>query len=398
MDQQRLAEVLDSCSRVREARVRCASYPWARYCVYTYKTADWRVFREKPCLLYSRGTVVVEDRSGGVHVYLPFTKFFNAGETDYTLYNRLSKLQVGSVYEKLDGTLVVVWHDPVTGELRANTRGSLWSHPGGRGNPDPGARVINPFVRGLMRYIDENSLRRSLESIVEDKWTVMLELVAPGMAASRAHHDPEEYMEAVQRRGVAYLLAYRGRNGRLEEPGEGEWPHRPSKLSVPRSPEELGGMVEGLGIEGVVAWYRESPYQGPLEGIDPLVKFKSRSYLFRVTGLQSRRSILAYTLQGGVDDLAGVVEPGELEVLRRIHAEYQRLLQGIEELRRRRDELRRRGITVRGLIARGIESPERLHGEVVSRSPRDYWKALSFLERLNRSLERILEKLEGQPA
>ncbi|MCE4603131.1 MAG: hypothetical protein F7B18_08105 [Desulfurococcales archaeon] len=388
-------ELLEACTRVREARVRCATYPWAKYCVYTYKTADWRVFRDKPCLLYSRGTVVVEDRSGGIHVFLPFTKFFNAGETDYTLYNRLSRLEIGSVYEKLDGTLIVAWRDPVTGDLRVNTRGSLWSHPGSGDTPDPEARLVNPFARGLVRYLEENRLKDRLERILDDKWTVMFELVVPGMAASRAYNRPEEYMEAAQARGVAYLLAYRGTAGHLEEPGESEWPHQPTRLEAPGSPEELGGIVEGMGIEGVVAWYRRSPYQGPLEGIDPLVKFKSRTYLFRVTGLQSKRSILAYTLQGGVDDLAGMVDPEELEVLRRIHAEYQRLLRGIEELRRRREVLRRRGITVRGLIARGLENPERLHGEVVASAPRDYEKALSFLERLNRTVERILAKLSG---
>lgn len=393
MKPRRLDEVLESCRGVRASRVRCATYSGVEYCVYTYKTADWRAFKANPCLLYARGTVVVRDRSGGVYTFLPFTKFFNAGETDYTILSRLSKLRIGSVYEKLDGTLIIMWRDPVTGELRANTRGSLWSHPGMGGPPDPEDRIVNPYVRGLMAYIDREGLARVAGDLVDRYETVMLELVVPGEAASRAHSKPGRYMELAATVGKAYLLAYRGHDGRLAEPGAGEWPLQPVRISVPGSPEGLLGRVEDLGAEGVVAWYRDNPYQGPLEGIDPLVKFKSRSYLLKVTGLQSKRAVLAYVLEHGVDDLVGVLEVGELEVLGRVYEEYQRLLRGLEELRTRRGELRRRGINVRGLIARGLESPERLRGELIAGAPRDYEKALKYIERLNRTLERVLGKL-----
>lgn len=60
----------------------------------------------------------------------PFDKFFNLDEMPETKYNVLEELGAFEVTEKLDGSMLVLYRDPTTKELRLTTKGSFTSDHG----------------------------------------------------------------------------------------------------------------------------------------------------------------------------------------------------------------------------------------------------------------------------
>jgi len=382
-----ILELLSSCRETagRRVRVRCARVGGVEYCLYTYKAVDWRVFYERPCLSYARGTVIV----GGEHLILPFTKFFNYGEVPATRPEALPPRPL-RVYEKLDGTLVVAWRDPVTGELRGNTRGLLWMQ-GMDGSVDPEGGVRNPFFRGLLEYARREGLEYELESLVAEGRAVMFELVVPGMPASQAHtlERIDEYARLVQDRGEAYLLAARDLGSLRLEPAPGGWPLTPK--SYPGDPRLLEEALARHPGEGVVAWYEALQYEGPLRYLDPLVKYKSRVYLLRVTGIQSSRGLLAYALAGGLDDLRGVVSGERLQVLEEAYREYTGLL---EAARRLHPHARKaRGYGLRGWLLEVVEDPDRALTVLLRVAPKKLELVPGFIRRGRARLEEVARRI-----
>jgi len=355
------------------------------YCLYTYRVVDWKVFYERPCLAYARGTVVV----GGERLVLPFTKFFNYGEVPATRPEALPPRPL-RVYEKLDGTLVAAWRDPVTGELRGNTRGLLWLH-GMDGSVDPAGGVRNPFFQGLLEYARREGLSYELESLVDDRRVAMFELVVPGVPASQAHtvERIDEYARLAIEKGEAYLLATRDLESLRLEPARGGWPLTPREY--PGDPRLLEAALARHPGEGLVAWYESLPYEGPLRYLDPLVKYKSRVYLLRVTGIQSNRGLLAYALSGGLDDLRGIIEEERLRYLEEAYKEYTGL---VEAARRLHPHARRaRGYGLRGWLLEVVEDPDRALPVLLRVAPRKPELVPGFIRRGRVRLEEIARRL-----
>lgn len=382
---EKVVEALRECQARaprRSLRVKCAVEGGVEYCLYTYKAADWRVFLEYPCLTLARGTVVVE----GKHVVLPFTKFFNLGEVPGVDAKGLRGREPVRVYEKLDGTLVVVWIDPVTGELRGHTRGMLWMESPEGVAAESG--VANPHVRAFMGYVEREGLGGRLWRLAEEG-VVLFELVVPGLPASRSH-TLGTVLEGLER-ARPYLLAVR-RHGtmELEHPESFEWPLKP---------QALHGSLESLRLqvaewedkEGVVAWFPEPIYPEPIEMLDPLLKVKSPRYLLKVSGIGSRRGQIAHVLKGGLDDIRWQLSDEEARAFEEAYRIYQDLEERIKALHPYWQDLRALGL--RGWLLEAVKDPDKTLGLVVENAPRKPEKLPRFLEHSLARLEKIAARL-----
>lgn len=78
--------------------------------------------------LMSRGLIV--DLETKVIVAHPFNKFFNMGQVPETSYENLKGKIPFEVSEKLDGSMIIVFRNPRTGELATTSKGSFDSQHG----------------------------------------------------------------------------------------------------------------------------------------------------------------------------------------------------------------------------------------------------------------------------
>lgn len=105
--------------------------------VYCVDSGDGlSLFNYKPVLQYGqaewndvnrRCRGLIFDSRTGERVAVPFPKFFNVGEKPETDVKRLRSLGRPRVFEKLDGSLGILYRHPDTGKLRIATRGSFTS-------------------------------------------------------------------------------------------------------------------------------------------------------------------------------------------------------------------------------------------------------------------------------
>ena len=284
--------------RAKNVTKRCSTVDRHKYCVYKYTSTTFNDLMRDPASALARGTVVIDD----THVILPFTKFFNHWELPQQQYD------IARSYLKLDGTLVVLWYDPITGALRGNTRGMLWNMNAiGRSvRTDGSGRIVNVFVKRTVEYARIQGLMHELEDTVS-RGIAMFELVIPGVAASA---PPPNYEQIIAKKGVPYLLAVRGGNLVLQPPDDFAWPFKPEQLT----PEQAASIKD---IEGVVAWAPNLEYPKPLASLplDKLVKFKNIDYILR-SGAIGWRNIIRLVLAGRADDILPIVsEAAEREAL-----------------------------------------------------------------------------------
>lgn len=68
--------------------------------------------------------LIVDLKNQRVIAY-PFDKFFNVGEMPETSFDRLSSLGAFEVSEKLDGSMLILFQEPETGDFRFTTKGSF---------------------------------------------------------------------------------------------------------------------------------------------------------------------------------------------------------------------------------------------------------------------------------
>ena len=73
--------------------------------------------------------VIINIETGEILVH-PFNKFFNLCEQPENQIDNLMKLGEFEVSEKLDGSMIMIFKDPTTGEYRATTKGSFDSEHG----------------------------------------------------------------------------------------------------------------------------------------------------------------------------------------------------------------------------------------------------------------------------
>jgi len=317
-----------------EYKVQCAPAPDGKYCLYQYKELRAGRYFEVPVLAAMRGYVTKQYDGGDMHVAaFPFAKFFNLGETGAT-QNPPTRGFVAT--EKLDGTLIIVWRDPDTGELHYNTRGMLeWFEP----TPAGTARrdyIANPFARAFLSAVSRRRLREDLETLVADDTTVMFELVGR-IPASRQTNDPIDPDDPAW---TPYLLARR-RHGswRLEYAGVDFDPlNFPAVRSV--RVETLGEIVQLVADwrdkEGAVIYYPGRSYEG-FNWWNYIVKVKNpvyalQGYIYKPDGTPSERAILRLILAGAYDDLVAYGDENVIAVADEIRTAYEELLSTFEEL------------------------------------------------------------------
>ena len=275
---------------LKNVRLSTVDYGKYKYTVLYYKDVDPSKYFEMPILAFCRGAVVLEEKDSNYikQVSFPFSKFFNYQECFAT-----AKLPESNfvVTEKVDGTLIICWRDPITGELRANTRGVLDHCNVVRVDnkfilkPTPN-KVTNPFVARFYNAVKRLDLWYELDSLVKENTTVMFELVLEELPASSYYIDeiPEN-----SPRLKPYLLAVRHHDSfKLDYFVESAFP-RPEVYTV-KSIFDVIELVKNMNNkEGVVVYYPERYYAG-IKGWDFLVKIKNIAYVTK-TYLLSRRNV-----------------------------------------------------------------------------------------------------------
>ena len=308
---------------------RCLRLLQGKECVLVYKQSLRATdYLRRPVLAAARGAVVRHYPNGLVRqLAMPFAKFFNHREC-----RECSRIPGGFVAtEKLDGTLIVAYRDPDTGELLLSTRGSLHRPPTAR----------NPYVERFLAAVDRNGLSWELESIVGDGVTVMFELVNASCPGSRCLGRELEAPPGDPRWKV-YLLAVRSHNTMelsYDTPGTG-FP-RPRRVEA-RSIQELAGAAEELGGEGVVAYFPGETYQG-FPWWNYMLKLKNKVYVLRsllgaaevdeATRRSMYRRIARLVAAGRIDDLLPLLEGTPFEGFAREYMEeYRRLVEAYTRL------------------------------------------------------------------
>ena len=351
---------------------RCLRLGIGKECVLSYKySLEPRDYLRRPVLAAARGAVVRHYRRGGVRqLAMPFAKFFN-----YRECRECSRIPSNSFIatEKLDGTLIVAYRDPDTGELLLSTRGSLYRPPMAR----------NPYAERFLAAVEGLGLSWELESIVKEKTTVMFELVNTACPASRCLGRELEAPPGDPRWRV-FLLAARSHDTMeisYELPSTG-FP-RPRRIEA-ESVKELVRIANSLGDEGVVVFFPGGTYLG-FPWWNYMLKMKNKRYVFRsllgaaeideATRRSMYRRVARLVASGRIDDVAPLLEGTVFaDFAAKYREEYKRLVEAYTVLAEK----------LRALVAR--------HG---AEKTRNYLRHNLAMKSLADDMEQVLENPEA---
>lgn len=210
----------------------------------------------------------------------PFDKFFNLDEMPETKYNVLEELGAFEVTEKLDGSMLVLYRDPTTKELRLTTKGSFTSDHG-------------VYATSIM----PQSWQQLGDGLLE-RYTFVFELISSKFPIV-IDYRKKGYTEGL------YLIGVRDRYQNIMLPHNQveafaiQFGVNPSKTYSFASLDELIDNVKGLTVleEGYVLRYENR-----------FVKVKGQSYLaaHRFISHLSRKSILEALGLGTAKDLLAI--------------------------------------------------------------------------------------------
>jgi len=307
----------------------------AKYVVHKYRELNPEDYIKWPIVSAARGAVTVLYKGEIFQPAMPFAKFFNVGEISfdrvrkwlpsyttvdagklsYTDYRTLPREKYLAT-KKLDGTLIIVWRDPITNEIRANTRGMLWKN--------------NPFVETFFKTIEYLGMRYELESLVREDRTVMFELVnkelPASIAASGEGYSFDQYWDKPEK-WVPYLLCYR-----RHDTGEIIYD---VKTGFPR-PERFSNDIESImeyverntSEEGVVLYYPGRLYYPSVPFWNYMVKLKNLAYVLRalaVEGRLSQKYLIKAVAKDYLDDLIPHLNGEMLEFAHKLKERYKKL-------------------------------------------------------------------------
>lgn len=130
---------------------------------YTYRLASYTDFLE-PLALECRGHAFIKDCAGNVKQFaVGFEKFFNYGENPFTEASKIDKLKPVGIYEKLDGSMILVGKLP-NGELLTKTKTTINSEQ----------------AKAAQRIIDSNKDYYDFCSkIIDEGYTPIFEYTGP---------------------------------------------------------------------------------------------------------------------------------------------------------------------------------------------------------------------------
>ena len=350
---------------------RCLRLGVGKDCVISYKySLEPRDYLRRPVLAAARGAVVRHYRGGGVRqLAMPFAKFFN-----YRECRECSRIPSNRFIatEKLDGTLIVAYRDPDTGELLLSTRGSLHRPPVAR----------NPYAERFLASVERLGLRWELESMVREKTTVMFELVNTACPASRCLGRELEAPPGDPRWRVFLIAARSHDTMEISYDSSSAFP-RPRRIEA-GSFKELVRIANSLAGEGLVVLFPGETYLG-FPWWNYMLKMKNKQYVFRsllgaaeideATRRSMYRRVARLVASGRIDDVAPLLEGTEFaDFATRYREEYRRLVEAYTLLAEK----------LRALIAR--------HG---AEKTRNYLRHNLAMKSLADDMEQILENPEA---
>jgi hypothetical protein len=96
--------------------------------LYQFKYDQLQAKFVRPLTAECRGAILYQSQSGWKYVARPFNKFFNQHEGFCPIFNEadfnLIKNQL-AIYEKVDGSCIILYHNPITNNWQASTLGSI---------------------------------------------------------------------------------------------------------------------------------------------------------------------------------------------------------------------------------------------------------------------------------
>ena len=243
--------------------MHCKIFNEYRDCVYKYTNNNSKYFIKFPILAVMRGSVARFYEGGDVkQVAFPFAKFFNWKENSISSKIPSTKWVIT---EKLDGSLVVVWRDPDTGELRANTRGTLDS----------------PIIEAFWDSVKRMELREHLEGLVKENTTWMFEFVNPEYPASMVFRNIVEIIKEQPHKFTPYLLAYRDHSTmEIEYNVDTDFP-RPRFYNINTVDDIMHRVKEMTDKEGLVVHFPGHLYDTRFKWWNYILKIKSKSYVIK---------------------------------------------------------------------------------------------------------------------
>lgn len=212
----------------------------------------------------------------------PFNKFFNLGQMPETQFDVLQWKGFFTVTEKLDGSMLILFRDPTTGENRLTTKGSFDSEHG------IFATDIMPVTLKDSKWTSQGTF---MFELIEKRFQIVIDYAKKGYPSG------------------LYLIGYRGLDGRLASYPELVEVAKEMGVQMPReyaflSLDALVKSAEALTVldEGYVLRYKD----------DFLVKVKGTEYI-RVHRFISRLSDknLIESLKTGDADLLIELAPEE---------------------------------------------------------------------------------------
>jgi RNA ligase len=241
-------------------------------CQYDNK---WDVFSRM-----SRGMIV--DLKTKKIIAHPFNKFFNLGQMPETQFEALQWKGHFTVTEKLDGSMLILFRDPTSGENRMTTKGSFDSEHG------LFATSILPETLKDSKWTSQGTF---IFELIEKKYQIVIDYTKKGYPSG------------------LYLIGYRGLDGRLATYPELVAIAKEMGVYVPReyaflSLDALVKSAETLSVldEGYVLRYKD----------DFLVKVKGTEYIrvHRFISKLSDRNLIE-SLKTGDADLLIELAPEE---------------------------------------------------------------------------------------
>lgn len=96
--------------------------------LYQFKYDQLQAKFSRPLTAECRGAILYQSQSGWKYVARPFNKFFNQHEGFCPIFQEsdfnLIKNQL-AIYEKVDGSCIILYHNPITNNWQASTLGSI---------------------------------------------------------------------------------------------------------------------------------------------------------------------------------------------------------------------------------------------------------------------------------
>jgi hypothetical protein len=96
--------------------------------LYQFKYDQLQAKFARPLTSECRGSILYHSQNGWKYVARPFNKFFNLGEGFCPLFNESDFNQVINqlaIFEKVDGSCIILYHNPITNNWQASTLGSI---------------------------------------------------------------------------------------------------------------------------------------------------------------------------------------------------------------------------------------------------------------------------------